>query len=95
MTISTPKEMRTDYLQGLISNFHYQWKLQIESGKRDEDICVRISSIANFELILDEFDPNIYAVYEEDGDTFVKMRVFTNEEIEERRERMARTMMST
>lgn len=95
MSISTPKEMRMDYLQGLISNFHYQWKLQIESGKKDEDIRVRISSISNFELILDEFDSNVYTVYEEDGDTFVKMRVFTNEEMEERSEQMSRTMMST
>jgi hypothetical protein len=95
MIISTPKEMRTEYLQGLISEFHYKWKLEIESGKKDEDIRVRLSSISNFELILDEFNPEVYTVYEEDGDTFVKMRVFTNEEIKERRERVARTMMST
>lgn len=95
MTISTPKEMRTEFLQGLISNFHYKWKLEIESGKRDEDIRVRISSIDNYELILDQFNTDIYTVYEENGDTFVKMRVFTNEEIKERSEQQARTMLTT
>ena len=78
MIISTPKEMRTEYLQGLISEFHYKWKLEIESGKKDEDIRVRLSSISNFELILDEFNPEVYTVYEEDGDTFVKTLIFTN-----------------
>ena len=95
MTISTPKEMREDILQGLISKFQNKWLQEIKNGKADEDIQVRISGISNFELILDQFDPEIYTVYKEDGETFVKMRVFTNEELEERREQMARTMMST
>lgn len=95
MTISTPKEMRTDYLQGLISKFHYKWKLEIENGKKDEDIRVRISSIANFELIIDQFDPEVYTIFKDGEDTFVKMRVFSKEEMEERSEQMSRTMMST
>ncbi len=95
MTISTPKEMREEFLQGLISNFHYKWKMEIEGGKVDEDIRVRVSAIANFELILDQFDPEIYTVYKDGVDTFVKMRVFTEEETKERNERMSRTMMST
>lgn len=73
MTISTPKEMREEFLQGLISKFQNKWLQEIKNGKADEDIQVRISGISNFELILDQFDPEIYTVYKEDGDTFVKM----------------------
>lgn len=73
MKISSPNEMRTEYIESLISNFHYQWKLEIENGKRDEDIRVRISAIANFELILDQFDPNIYTIFVDGEDTFVRM----------------------
>lgn len=93
--MKTPKEMREEYLMGLISKFHYKWNLEIENGKKDEDIRVRISSISNFELILDEFNPDEYVVFKDGVDTFVKMRVFTNEEIKERSERQARAMMST
>jgi hypothetical protein len=93
--MKTPKEMREEYLLGLISQFHYKWELEIIAGKRDEDIRVRISSIANFELIIDQFDPEIYTIYKDGVDTFVKMRVFTEEELTERREQMDRTMMST
>ena len=68
---------------------------EVSNGKKDEDICIRISAINNFELILDQFDSEVYTVYKDGVDTSVKMRVFTEEEVEERRERMARTMMST
>lgn len=95
MTISTPKEMRNEFLQGLISNFHYKWKLEIENGKADADIRTRISALNNFELILDQFDPEVYTVYKDGVDTFVKMRVFTNEEIKERSDQQARTMLTT
>ena len=93
--MKTPKEMRAEYIMSLISKFHYEWELEIISGIPDEKIRVCLSSIDNFELILDEFNPEVYTVYEEDGATYVKMRVFTNEEIKERRETVARTMMST
>ena len=71
--MKTPKEMREEYLMGLISQFQNKWLQEIKNGKADEDIQVRISGISNFELILDQFDPEIYTVYKEDGDTFVKM----------------------
>ena len=71
--MKTPKEMREEYVMGLISQFHYKWELEIIAGKRDEDITVRISSISNFELIIDQFDPNIYTIFVDGEDTFVRM----------------------
>ena len=95
MSICTPKEMRNVALEIIISNFQNKWLQEIKNGKQDEDICIRLSSIDNYELILDQFDPEVYTIFKQGEDTFVKMRVFTNEELEERREQMARTMMST
>jgi hypothetical protein len=91
----TPKQLRRVIVERAIQKFQTRWLQEVTNGKRDEDIRVCISSIDNYELILDEFNKDEYAVYEEDGDTFVKMRVFTNEEMEERSEQMSRNMMST
>jgi hypothetical protein len=91
----TPKELRRVIIETAIEKFHEKWMQEIINGTNDEDIRVRISSINNYELILDEFNPEIYTVYKDGVDTFVKMRVFTKEELEERREEMSRTMMST
>ena len=95
MSILTPKEIRSVIVDRVIYSFQEKWLQEVTNGKKDEDIRVRISSINNFELIQDQFDTDVYTVYKEDGDTYVKMRVFTEEELEERREQMARTMMST
>ena len=94
-SIMTPKQLRRVIVERAIQKFQTRWLQEVTNGKRDEDIRVCISSIDNYELILDEFNKDEYAVYEEDGDTFVKMRVFTNEEMEERSEQMSRNMMST
>jgi hypothetical protein len=82
-------------IETAIEKFHEKWLQEVTNGIADEDIRVRISSINNYELILDEFNPDVYTVYKDGEDTFVKMRVFTNEEIKERSEIQARTMMST
>ena len=95
MDILSPKQLRRVIVDRAIQKFQTRWLQEVTNGKQDEDIRVCISSIDNFELILDEFKIDEYTVYKEGGDTFVKMRVFTNEEIKERREEMARTMMST
>ena len=93
--MKTPKEMREEYLMGLISQFQNKWLQEIKNGKRDEDIQIRISSISNFELILDELDSEVYTIFKDGVDTFVKMRVFSKEEMEERSEQMARTMLTS
>lgn len=95
MSILTPKEIRSVIVDRVIYSFQEKWLQEVTNGKKDEDIRVRVSSIPNFELILDQFDPEVYSVYKDGVDTFVKMRVFTEEELTERRERMSRTMMST
>ena len=73
MNIMTPAEMRNVIVNRAIQAFQTKWLQEVTNGKRDEDIRVRISSISNFELILDQFDPNVYTVFKEDGDTFVRM----------------------
>lgn len=95
MNILTPEELRSVVVERAIESFHKKWLQEVTNGLNDADIRVRISAIANFELILDEFNPEVYTVYKDGVDTFVKMKVFTKEELEERREIMERTMMST
>lgn len=77
--MKTPTEIRNAYISTLIEKFEKRWLQEIKNGKKDADICVRISGISNFELILNEFNPDIYTVFKEDGDTFVKA-VITEEE---------------
>lgn len=95
MSIKTPKELRSVIIERAIDTFHEKWLQEVTNGKKDEDIRVCISSLDNYELIQDEFNPDIYTIFKEDGDTYVKMRVFTEEETKERNERMSRAMMST
>ena len=73
MNIMTPKQLRNLALEIIISDFQCKWLQEIKNGKRDEDIQIRISSISNFELILDELDSEVYTIFKDGVDTFVKM----------------------
>lgn len=73
MNILTPQQLRRVIVDRAIQKFQQKWLQEVTNGIADEDIRVRISGIANFELILNEFDPSIYTVYKQGGDTYVKM----------------------
>ena len=88
MDIMTPAEMRNVVRILVIDSFQNKWMQELKNGKRDEDIQIRISSISDFELILDQFDPEVYTIFKQGEDTFVKMRVFTEEETKEMSEQI-------